>query len=161
MSRSNPASLPERRLREDRRDASGGRCCTATSNRAGAPAARRLDDGHFHLLDWHSSHLLAVAICILLLCVMDAFLTLVLLPSGASEMNPLMAMFVYRNVAAFAAVKMTLTSVGIVLMVFLARYRFMRLVRVEWVLYAVLAGYLSLIGYEAWMLKGTVDLPIL
>ncbi len=46
-------------------------------------------------------------------------------------------------------------------MVFLARYRFMRLMRVEWVLYGVLAAYSSLIGYEIWMLKGPVDLPIL
>jgi hypothetical protein len=47
------------------------------------------------------------------------------------------------------------------LMVFLARYRFMRLMRVEWVLYGVLTAYVTLISYEVWMLKGPVDLPIL
>ena len=41
----------------------------------------------------------------------------------------------------FAALKMAMTGVGVMLMVFLARYRFMRLLRVEWVLYGVLIAY--------------------
>jgi hypothetical protein len=72
-----------------------------------------------------------------------------------------MALVIYRSVAAFAALKMGLTSVGIVFMVFLARYRFMRLMPVEWVLHGLLLGYMGLIGYEVWMLKGSLDLPLL
>ncbi len=122
---------------------------------------RRFGDWGYHSVDWHAAHLLAVAILILLLCVVDAFLTLVLLQRGAVEVNPLMAQLVYRNVAAFTAVKMGMTSLGIVMMVVLARYRFLRLLRVEWVLYAMLTAYAALIGYEIWMLKGPLDLPIL
>jgi hypothetical protein len=122
---------------------------------------RRLDDSRFHSLDWHSAHLLAVAISILLLSVTDAFLTVVLLQGGADEVNPVMAALIYRSVAMFAALKMGMTSAGVVLMVILARYRFLRLLRVEWVLYGVLIAYVTLISYEVWMLKGPVDLPIL
>jgi hypothetical protein len=122
---------------------------------------RRTDESRFHSLDWHSAHLLAVAIGILLLSVVDAFMTLLLLQGGADEVNPIMALVIYRSVAAFAAVKMGLTSVGIVFMVFLARYRFMRLMPVEWVLHGVLLAYVGLIGYEVWMLKAPLDLPIL
>jgi hypothetical protein len=43
----------------------------------------------------------------------------------------------------------------------LARYRFMRLLPVEWVLHGILLGYVGLIGYEIWILKGSIDLPIL
>ena len=92
---------------------------------------------------------------------MDAFLTLVLLQGGADEVNPVMAVLIYRSVAMFTALKMGMTGVGVLLMVFLARYRFMRLLPVEWVLYGILAAYVALIGYEVWMLKGPVDLPIL
>ena len=46
-------------------------------------------------------------------------------------------------------------------MVFLSRYRFMRVVRVELVMYAVLMIYVSLIGYEIWMLKASGGLPVL
>ena len=113
------------------------------------------------MLDWHSPHLLALAIGIVLLSVVDAFMTLTLLQGGADEVNPIMAALLYRSVALFAVLKMGLTSAGVILMVFLARYRFMRLLRVEWALYGVLLAYLSLVGYEMWMLKGPLDLPIL
>jgi hypothetical protein len=122
---------------------------------------RRVEDSRFHSLDWHSSHLLAVAICILLLSVSDAFLTMLLLQGGASEVNPVMAALIYRSVAMFAALKMGMTGLGVVLMVFLARYRFMRLLRVEWALYAVLTAYVGLICYEFWLIKGPIDLPTL
>ena len=102
-----------------------------------------------------------MAIGILLLSVVDAFLTLVLLQGGADEVNPIMALFVYRSVAVFAALKMSLTSLGVVFMVFMARYRFMSRWPVGWVLYGVLIGYVSLIGYEIHLLKSSLELPIL
>jgi hypothetical protein len=105
--------------------------------------------------------LLALAIGIVLLSVADAFMTLALLQGGADEVNPIMAALIYRSVAMFAALKMGMTSAGVILMVFLARYRFMRLLRVEWALYGVLLAYLGLVGYEIWILKGPIDLPIL
>ncbi len=102
-----------------------------------------------------------MSIGILLLSVADAFLTAILLLHGADEVNPIMALLVYRSVAMFAAFKMAMTGVGIVVMVFLSRYRFMRVLRVELVLYAVLVVYAWLIGYEIWMLKGSSSLPVL
>jgi Domain of unknown function (DUF5658) len=122
---------------------------------------RRLDQSQYHSVDWHSAHLLAVAIGILLLSVVDAFMTLILLQGGADEVNPIMALVVYRSVAVFAALKMALTSLGVVFMVFLARYRFMRRLPVGWVLYGVLIAYTSLIGYEIHMFKSSFELPIL
>ena len=68
-------------------------------------------------------------------------------------MNPLMAPVIFRGAAMFTAVKMGLTSLGVVLMVFLARYRFMRLIRVDLVMYGVLLIYIGLVLYEMWMLK--------
>ena len=87
-------------------------------------------------------------------------MTVVLLQGGAYEVNPIMAALIYRSVALFAALKMSLTGAGITLMVVLARYRFLRLLRVEWVLFGVLVAYASLITYEVWMLKGPLFLPM-
>ena len=123
--------------------------------------ARRLNDPRFHPIDWYSAHLLAVSIGILLLSAADAFLTAILLLHGADEINPIMAMFVYRSVAMFAAFKMALTGISIVGLVFLSRHRFMRVLRVELVLYAVLVVYVWLIGYEIWMLQSSGDLSVL
>jgi hypothetical protein len=115
--------------------------------------ARRLDESRYQAIDWHASHLLAVAIAILLLSVADAFLTLTLLDAGAQEMNPVMALAVSSNATVFASLKMLMTGVSVVLMVCLARYRFMRLVRVELALYGIMIGYLALIAYELHLLS--------
>jgi Domain of unknown function (DUF5658) len=123
--------------------------------------ARRLNDSRFHPLDWYSAHLLGVSVGILLLSATDAFFTATLLLHGADEVNPLMAVLVYRSVAAFAAFKMAMTGTSIVGLVFLSRYRFMRVLRVDLVLYAVLLVYAWLIVYEIWMLKASSDLPVL
>jgi hypothetical protein len=158
---SKPHLTPERRDRADRRRRVWWSVWYGSFNPRRRAPPRRLDDSRFHSLDWHSAHLLAVAIGVLLLSVADAFLTVVLLQGGANEVNPIMASLIYRSVALFAALKMGMTSLSIIFMVVLARYRFMRLLRVEWVLYGVLIAYASLISYEVWMLKGPVELPIL
>jgi Domain of unknown function (DUF5658) len=100
---------------------------------------------------------LAVAIGILLLSAADALMTIRLLDIGADEVNPIMAAVVYRSAAVFATVKMTLTGLGVMVMVMLARYRFMRMIRVDVVMYAVLIGYSALLTYEFWMLRKLID----
>jgi hypothetical protein len=155
-----PGLNRERRDRERRRQVWWS-ICYGSFNPRRRSAPRRRGDSGVHFLDWHSAHLLAVSIGILLLCVVDAFLTLILLQRGAVEVNPIMAGLIYGNVAMFAALKMIMTSAGIILMVYLARYRFMRLLQVEWGLYAVLIAYAGLILYEISLIKGSVGESIL
>ena len=112
---------------------------------------RRIDDCGFHSLDWHAAHLLAVAIGILLLSAADALMTVTLLAGGAVEVNPVMATIVDKSATAFAALKMSMTGVGVMLMVLLAQYRFMRRIRVQAVLYAILIAYIGLLCYEFWL----------
>jgi Domain of unknown function (DUF5658) len=154
------ASL-ERRDRAERRRRVWWAVVYGSFNPRRRAAPRRLDEARYQSVDWHSSHLLAVAIGILLLSVVDAFLTLTLLQGGAEEVNPVMALFVYRSVAVFASLKMALTCFGVVFMVFLARYRFMRRLPVGWALYAILIAYTGLIGYEIHLLQSSSELPIL
>jgi hypothetical protein len=161
LSRAGPDLTHERRDRSDRRNRVWWAIWYGSFNPRRRNPSRRLDDSRFHSLDWYSAHLLAAAIGILLLSVLDAFMTLVLLEGGADEVNPIMGMFLYRNVAVFAAMKMGMTSVGIILMVILARYRFLRVLRVAWVLYGILAAYACLIGYELLLLNGPGPLHIL
>jgi hypothetical protein len=156
-----PYLTHERRDRTDRRNRLWWSIWYGSFNPRRRNPSRRLDDSRFHSLDWYSSHLLAAAIGILLLSVVDAFMTLTLLEGGADEVNPIMGVFVYRNVAMFAALKMGMTSVSIVMMVVLARYRFMRVLRVAWVLYGILVAYATLIVYEILLLNGPGALHIL
>jgi hypothetical protein len=115
---------------------------------------RRLDHTSYHSVDWHSAHLLVIAIAISLMSVADAFLTLMLLQGGAAEeANPVMNLVVHGDPLRFAVLKMAMTGCSVVLMVCLARYRFMRVFRVELALYAILAAYTVLIAYELWMVS--------
>jgi hypothetical protein len=151
-------AIHERRNRAERRRRAFWSVFYGSFNPRRRTPPRRLEDSRFYSLDWYSAHLLAVTMGVLLLSVADAFMTLVLLQGGAAEVNPVMAALVYRDAALFTALKMAITSASLVLMVFLARYRFMRVLKVTWVLYGVLIVYLALIAYEIWLLKGRLDL---
>jgi hypothetical protein len=116
MNRASPAGphlSNERRARADRRHRVWWSVWYGSFNPRRRSPARRQGDSRFHSLDWHSSHLLAVAISILLLSVADAFMTLLLLQAGAAEVNPIMAALIYRSVAMFTAMKMGMTGVGV------------------------------------------------
>ncbi|HEY2679012.1 MAG TPA: DUF5658 family protein [Steroidobacteraceae bacterium] len=156
-----PKWADERRGRGDRRRRFLWAICYGSFNPRRRRPPRRLDDSRFHPLDWHSAHLLGVSVGILLLSAADAFFTAILLLHGADEVNPVMGALFYRSIAIFTALKMAMTGVCIVLMVLLARYSFMRVIRVELILYMVLAVYAWLIFYEVGMLKLSQDLPIL
>ena len=84
-------------------------------------------------------------------------MTVTLLSGGAVEINPLMAAVITKSIAGFAAAKMAMTGCGVVFLVVLARYRFMRVVRVDVVMYLVLVTYAVLLGYEYSMLQRLAD----
>jgi hypothetical protein len=152
-----PTAGDDRREQHDRRHRVWWSVIYGSFNPRRRRPSRRLLDDRYHSLDWHDAHLLAVAIGILLLSAADALMTVRLLSVGADEVNPIMAAVVYRSAAVFAIVKMTLTGLGVMVMVTLARYRFMRMVRVDVVMYAVLVAYSALLSYEFWMLRKLID----
>jgi hypothetical protein len=152
-----PSWDSERRERNDRRRRVWWSVVYGSFNPRRRRPPRRTDDSRFQSLDWHATHLMAVSVAILLLSASDAFLTSMLLLRGAYEVNPIMAALFIRSIAVFTGLKMAMTGFSTVVMVFLARYRFMRVLRVELVLYAVLGIYLWLVGYEIWLVLNAMD----
>lgn len=108
------------------------------------------------LVDWHEPHLLALSMTIVLLSVVDAFLTLTLIMHGATEANPVMAVLLRDFPELFAATKMGLTGGGVIVLVALARARVFRLMKVGTLLHWFLVAYIVLIGYEWWLLRSIV-----
>lgn len=98
--------------------------------------------------DWHSPRWLAVALLILALSILDAFMTLTLMRHGAQEANPLMAPLIHGGGPAFAYWKVGLTAVGVLVLTALSHVRLFGLVPTGCVLYLVLLGYVGLIAYE-------------
>jgi Domain of unknown function (DUF5658) len=116
-------------------------------------AGRRRRDRLYPVVDWHSPRLLALVITILGLCVLDGVLTVTLMSHGAREANPVLALFLPDNLPWFAAVKLALTTVGMVVLVACSRMRLFRAIPGETMLYVVLALYAALVVYELRLLK--------
>ena len=146
-----PIAFVERRLDLDRRRT------TLRSFLKGGFTPRRRNGrrvGEHHLpIDWHEPYLLFLSVTILLLSVVDAFLTVTLLTAGATEVNPIMAFVLNHNPHLFALSKMAFTSIGVLVLVAVARARLFRVMRVGAVLQGLFVGYVALIAYEWWLLR--------
>ncbi len=88
---------------------------------------------------------------------MDGVLTVFLMTHGAAEINPVMALFLPHNLAGFALTKLTLTGLGVCVLVACSRMRLFRALPGEALLYGVLFAYVALIVYELEMLSELPD----
>jgi hypothetical protein len=109
---------------------------------------RRNDDGDVIFLDWHHPWLFFLAVGIMLLSCADAFLTLTLMQHGMIEANPFMANMLDQGGAAFAVSKVVMTGTSILILVFLAKSRFMNRFRTGLFLTFFFSVYCCLICYE-------------
>ncbi len=109
---------------------------------------RRDDEDAPLYTDWHHPWLFFLATGTMLLSCMDAFFTLQLIGRGAIEINPVMAAMIGQGTLAFAATKMLLTGLGILILVFLSQTRMFNLMRTGLVLTVFFAFYACLVCYE-------------
>jgi hypothetical protein len=116
-------------------------------------AGRRATDIHYPIIDWYPPRLLAPVLAILGLCMLDGFLTVLLMTHGAIELNPVMAMFLPHDLGWFAGIKLSLTSMGVFILVACSHMRLFRTIPGEVLVYLVLIGYSCLIAYELELLE--------
>ena len=109
---------------------------------------RRVTDSIYPIIDWHSPRVFAWVMSILMLCVADGVLTVFLISNGAVEVNPFMALFVPHELGWFAAIKLTLTSLGTLVLVACSRMKLFRAIPGEVLLGAIFVAYLVLVAYE-------------
>jgi hypothetical protein len=109
---------------------------------------RRAEDADCVFIDWHHPWLFFLAVGIMLLSCVDAFMTLQLLDRGMVEANPVMAAMLDQGVARFLASKLAMTGTGILILVFLARTYFMNLLRTELLLTVFFSAYCCLVCYQ-------------
>lgn len=109
---------------------------------------RRSEEPNTTFIDWHHPWLFFLAIGIMLLSTLDAFLTLQLLGRGAMEVNPVMAAVIGHGHFTFAVTKMLLTGCGILMLVFMSRSRLFNFVRTGLLLTVFFTLYACLVCYE-------------
>ena len=118
-------------------------------------AVRRAADGDVVFMDWHHPWLFFLATGTMLLSCADAFMTLILLDNGMFEANPVMAAAMDGGTGFFVASKMALTATGIMLLVYLAKTRFLNRIRTGLILTAFFSFYCCLVCYEIVSLLGS------
>ena len=116
-------------------------------------AGRRASDAYYPIIDWHSPRVFALAMAILVLCAADGVLTVLLISKGAIEVNPVMALFVPHSLGWFAAVKLSLTSLGALVLVACSRMKLFRAIPGEAFLAVIVLAYLVLVVYELNLLE--------
>lgn len=112
---------------------------------------RRTGDATNAYVDHYEPHLLLIAAAIVLCSNFDAAMTLHLISNGAVELNVAMAMLIETDVRHFVYAKIALTCLSVVLLVIHKNFRVFGTLRVMHLLYGILAGYLTLVGYEIWL----------
>jgi len=109
---------------------------------------RRVEDAEVVFLDRHHPWLFFLAVGTMIMSCADAFMTLQLLQHGMIEANPIMAAMLDQGTMTFAVSKITMTGTSILILVFLAKTRFLNRVRVGLFLTVIFSAYACLICYE-------------
>jgi hypothetical protein len=109
---------------------------------------RRAEDADSLFTDWHHPWLFFLAVGIMVLSCVDAFMTLRLLEHGMVEANPVMAAMLDQGIGRFSASKFALTGIGVLTLVFLSRTVFMNLMRTGLLLTFFFSIYCCLVCYQ-------------
>jgi hypothetical protein len=139
--------MVERRADAERREVSW-RTVFFGYTRSRRHVPRRDEDSGIIFLDWHHPWLFFLAVGIMLLSCADAFLTLTLMQHGMIEANPIMNTMLSQGTAAFAVSKIVMTGTSILILVFLAKSRFMNRFRTGLFLTFFFSVYCCLVCYE-------------
>jgi hypothetical protein len=109
---------------------------------------RRTVDDEVVFLDWHHPWLFFLATSTMLLSCADAFLTLQLIDLGMYEANPVMQAVLAQSTLLFTSTKLAMTAFGILVLVFLAKSRFLNRIRTGLLLTIFFSFYACLVCYE-------------
>jgi len=104
-------------------------------------------------VDQHSPFALVIVLSILLLCIGDAYFTLVLIEHGSRELNPIMAWALEKDVMFFYATKYTVTAICVYVLMMHREFLIFG-IRGSKFLIAVILFYGGLITYQLSMLFG-------
>jgi hypothetical protein len=110
--------------------------------------ARRVEEAENYYVDRYELRYLFLIISILVLCFLDAFLTVILLQLGAEELNPFMLIFIKKDVVLSMVVKYVITALSLICILIHKNFRIFRNIRVHSLIYFVLTLYVVLVLFE-------------
>lgn len=106
-----------------------------------------------HYVDRYNMRISIASLVILLLCIVDAFMTLNLLSHGATEVNLVMRLAIEEGVVAFILTKYLMTAASLLFLVVHSHFRISR----SWQVHHLISGfalvYVVLLIYEVALLQ--------
>ncbi len=115
---------------------------------------RRIVPLENHYVDVHESKVVLVIVSVLVLCSADAYMTLLIINQGGSELNPLMDVLMKKDVALFFFTKYFMTSAGVLFFLVHKNFKFFRHFTGYHFLFSCLFIYATLIIYELYLIYG-------
>ncbi len=114
---------------------------------------RRQDYGDDNTyVDIHGPYVSAAAVAVMILCVMDAFFTLLLIDRGASELNPFLAWMLEIDTMWFYLSKYLITAICVLWVVMHKHFNFFGF-KGRHILTGAIACYVTLVTYQVSMLS--------
>ena len=110
--------------------------------------ARRAEEAENYYVDRYELRYLFLIIAILVMCFLDAFLTVILLQLGAEELNPFMLIFIEKDVVLSLIIKYVIIAVSLICILIHKNFRVFRNLRVHSLIYFVLTLYVTLVLFE-------------
>ncbi|MGD9346704.1 MAG: DUF5658 family protein [Candidatus Aminicenantes bacterium] len=110
--------------------------------------ARRIEEAENYYVDRYEFRYLFLIISILVLCFLDAFLTVILLQLGAKELNPFMLILIEKDVVLSMIIKYVITAFSLIFILVHKNFRIFKNLRVHALIYFVLTLYVALVLFE-------------
>ena len=152
-------SNEERRAVSDRRRVATSVWDTLTGFGRRMRLRRSTEHRSAYFVDRFSVSMLMAILALLLMSIVDAVITIHLIPAGCGEINPLMAALLDRGILPFLVGKYILTAAGLpVLLVFKNFTLFGSRVRVGYLIPLLVGMYVVLLVYQANLLRTHLEI---
>lgn len=138
----------KRQAQLDRRQNSASFFSVFRTNGRRKTVRRDIEAAVGHYLDHYEPRLILPSLIILVLCMLDAYITLNLLALGATEVNVLMRLAIEKGVVIFLVTKYVMTATSVVFLVIHHRFRIFNIVQVRHIIYGYAWIYIALLIYE-------------
>jgi len=117
---------------------------------------RNTDDKENTFVDFHEVKLGVIFVITLVLCISDAFLTLLIINHGGEEVNPFMKYLMDLDIYLFFWAKFFITAFGMLFLISHKNFTFYRVITGYQLFYGIAVIYVCLINYEFYLISQIV-----
>lgn len=109
---------------------------------------RRISDKESYYVDWYESRYLILIVSILILCILDVYMTIKILQIGGKELNPVMLLLMQKQPALSLVLKYLITAACLIFLLIHKNFKVFGRIKAHSLIYGVFSLYFLLMLYE-------------